>query len=161
VIAKRFITGLVGAGLVAAATTGVLAGTASAAPAAANVQTTSNVKPAEPRNDDRSNDRRNDGRNEGRNDNRSNGPRIDAKAVDSNRNGKINQVTVKNTGRNRITVRVVVGRVSKTQNVDPGRTITVRDPQDRANTATVTASENRGRTITQRLTVPAPRGGRH
>jgi hypothetical protein len=159
VIAKRFITGLVGAGLVAAATTGVLAGTASAAPAAANVQATSNVKPAEPRNDDRSN--ANDGRNEGRNDNRSNGPRIDAKAIDSNRNGKINQVTVKNTGRNRISVRVVVGRVSKTQNVDPGRTITVRDPQDRANTATVTASENRGRAITQRLTVPAPRGGRH
>jgi hypothetical protein len=141
VIAKRFITGLVGAGLVAAATTGLLAGTASAAPAAANVQTSSNATPAAPP--------------------RNNGPRIDARAVDTNRNGRINVVTVKNTGRDRISVRVVVGRVSKTQNVDPGRTITVRDPQDRANTATVTASEGRNRPVTQRLTVPAPRGGRH
>jgi hypothetical protein len=136
VIAKRFITGLVGAGLVAAATTGLLAGTASAAPAAANVQTASNAAPSA-------------------------APRIDAKAVDTNRNGRINEVTVKNTGPRRISVRVVLGRVNKTQNVDPGKTITVRDPQDRASTATVTASEGRNRPVTKQVSVPAPRGGRH
>ncbi|MFD1519836.1 hypothetical protein [Pseudonocardia yunnanensis] len=67
-------------------------------------------------------------------------PRIEAKAVDTDRDRKINEVTVKNTGAHRISVRVTIpGGVNQAQDLEPGKTITVKNRNDNIVAGLVTA----------------------
>lgn len=65
-------------------------------------------------------------------------PALQARAIDLDKDGKLDSVQVRNGGTQTALVRVIMGEISKSKNVIPGETWEVADKQDRVNGAAVT-----------------------